>query len=68
MQITKNELEYKVGDYTIQVSKDFAKNKSEVFVFDKNNNLLNSYASLQEAQNTAEAILKVVASVNNICQ
>jgi hypothetical protein len=66
MQITKNELEYKVGDYTIQVSKDFAKNKSEIFVFDKNNNILNSYASLEEAQNTAEAILKVVASVTNI--
>ena len=58
MLITRKEVEYKIGAYRISV--ETQDDKSQVFVFDGNNNLLVSCLSLKEAEGIANALLQVV--------
>ena len=58
MLITRKETEYKIGDYRISVETE--DDKSQIFVFDGNNNLLVSCLSLKEAEDISNALLQVV--------
>lgn len=56
--ITNKQIEFKTANYRIQV--EVSNGKSEVIVFDKNNNLLLSMLSIKEAESIATEILEVL--------
>ena len=57
-EITNKQIEYKTANYRIQIEISGA--KSEVAVFDKNNNLLLSCLSIKEAETISREILEVL--------
>lgn len=64
MEITNNQTEYRVGEYRIEVEKDFENIKSALTVWDKNNNVLMTWDSVNEAKAQCEAVLTVINSIN----
>ena len=58
IEITNKQIEYKTANYRIQI--EVGKGKSEVAVFDKNNNLLLSCLSIKEAETISREILEVL--------
>ncbi len=61
MKITWIETEYKTENYRIQV--EIRGDKSEVAVFDKDNNLLISCLSLEQAKTIAHELLEVITLI-----
>ena len=56
--ITNKQTEYKTANYRIQI--EINGEKSEVAVFDRNNNLLLSCLSIKEAETISREILEVL--------
>ena len=58
MLVTRKETEYKVGGYRVSIETEG--DKSQIFVFDGNNNLILSCLSFSEAKEISKALLEVV--------
>lgn len=58
IEITNKQLEFKTANYRIQIEIEGV--KSNVYVFDKNNNLLLSCLSIKEAETISREILEVL--------
>ena len=61
MEITQKLVEYKTEHYRIQVEKYH--DKCDVYVFDKNNNLIVLFETLAEAENVSREVLQVLDKV-----
>jgi hypothetical protein len=64
MEITTNKTEYKVEGYRIEIEKDFKNNKSSLTIWDSNNNILNTFDSVDEALKQCRAIIQVTSSIH----
>lgn len=63
MQITTSEIEYEHNGYRVQVEKDFKRNTVKIYLFDPNNNLINSFDSMEEVEGTIAALTEAVKSL-----
>lgn len=58
IEITEKQIEYKTDNYRIQVETN--KNRTEIYIFDLNSNLITSFSSIKEAENIGRELLEVL--------
>lgn len=63
MEITENTTEYKVGNYRVQIEKNFLNNRMHVWVFDKEQEISFSCDNITKAKEVCEAVLKVISTL-----